>query len=264
MAPPPPPRLHDRQRAQGAGLARTRLGGCPHSSPAASLPEIVAPYFDEVAGAARSGLFDAIGHLDIVKRWLVPHVLPEQFAQAPEIYEPVLAALVASGTALEVNASGLRQLPRETYPTAAVVARYRELGGRHVTIGSDAHRMGWFAYGLAEAYRLAASTGFEELAFRRGGDRVIGAPPSGTRSGVSVRSRSRDARESQRHCANGGGLVRSKPDHRARTGAVGRPRAGHRRLRRRVELGGTGGDRGLGWRRRDTGAGGIIRRGPVD
>jgi histidinol-phosphatase (PHP family) len=71
-----------------------------------------------------------------------------------------------------VNASGLRQLPRETYPSAAIVARYRELGGRNVTIGSDAHRTEWFAYGLATAYRQAAHAGFESLVFRRGGDRV--------------------------------------------------------------------------------------------
>jgi histidinol-phosphatase (PHP family) len=137
-----------------------------------SLPDIVAPYFDEVIGAARSGLFDTIGHLDFMKRYLVPHILPAQLAAAPELYEPVLAALVASGTALEVNASGLRQLPRETYPSPGIVARYRELGGRHVTIGSDAHRTEWFAYGLEKAYGAAVGAGFESLTFRRGASRV--------------------------------------------------------------------------------------------
>ena len=137
-----------------------------------SLGDIVAPYFDEVIGAARSGLFDTIGHLDFVKRYLVPHVLPAQLAAAPELYEVVLLALVESGTALEVNASGLRQLPREPYPRPEIVARYRELGGRHVTIGSDAHRTEWFAYGLGEAYRAVSSAGYEALAFRRGGPRV--------------------------------------------------------------------------------------------
>jgi histidinol-phosphatase (PHP family) len=137
-----------------------------------SLAEIVAPYFDEVIGAARSGLFDTIGHLDFVKRYLVPHVLPAELAAAPELYEPVLLALVESGTALEVNASGLRQLPRETYPRRSIVDRYRELGGRHVTIGSDAHRTEWFAYGLAEAYRAVSGAGYEALAFRRGGPRI--------------------------------------------------------------------------------------------
>lgn len=137
-----------------------------------SLSAIVAPYFDEVIGAARSGLFDTIGHLDFVKRYLVPRVLPAQLAAAPELYEPMLTALVESGTALEVNASGLRQLARETYPSAAIVARYRELGGRHVTVGTDAHRVEWFGYGLERAYRIVRSAGYRELAFRRGDGRV--------------------------------------------------------------------------------------------
>ena len=55
-----------------------------------SLSEIVAPSFDEVAAAARSGLFDAIGHIDGVKRYLYPHVSPAALAAAPELYEPIL------------------------------------------------------------------------------------------------------------------------------------------------------------------------------
>ena len=144
-----------------------------------SLPDIVEPYFDEVLGAARSGLFDTMGHLDFVKRYLVPHVMPADLAAAPELYEPLLRALVDGGTALEVNASGLRQVARETYPSAAMVARYRELGGRAVTVGSDAHRADWFAYGLRQAYRQAASAGFEALTFRRGAERVLVPMPVG-------------------------------------------------------------------------------------
>ncbi len=45
------------------------------------LAEVVAPYFVEVEAAARSGLFDAIGHIDGVKRYLHPHVMPADFAQ---------------------------------------------------------------------------------------------------------------------------------------------------------------------------------------
>lgn len=137
-----------------------------------SLPEIVAPYFDEVVAAARSGLFDTIGHLDYLKRYLHPHVLPAAFAAAPELYEPALAALVEHGVTLEVNTSGLRQPPGETYPAPWVVARYRELGGLRVTAGSDAHCDGSFAFGLGAAYAAVTSAGFASLAFRRGGDLV--------------------------------------------------------------------------------------------
>ncbi|MGZ8527470.1 MAG: histidinol-phosphatase [Candidatus Limnocylindrales bacterium] len=143
-----------------------------------SLAEVVAPYFDQVRAAARSGLFDTIGHLDVVKRYLHPHVLPADRAARPELFEPVLLALVDSGTALEVNTSGLRHPVRETYPPAAIVERYRELGGLRVTAGSDAHRPEWLAWGLDEGYRILARAEFAELTFRRGGDPVAIALPA--------------------------------------------------------------------------------------
>jgi len=139
-----------------------------------SLAEIVAPAFDEVAAAARSGLFDTIGHIDVVKRYLHPHVLPERFAEQPELYEPILRALVESGTALEVNTSGLRHGPAETYPAPATVSRFRDLGGERVTIGSDAHRAPHFAWALGDGYDVARSAGFDHLAFR---DEVRPLPP---------------------------------------------------------------------------------------
>ena len=131
------------------------------------IDELVGPFMDQVTAAARTGLFDTIGHLDVVKRYLFPVMKPAQLADRPDLLEPALAALIESGTALEVNTSGLRHPVAETYPAAATVARFRELGGQAVTVGSDAHRPGWFAYGLDVAYQIAADAGFETLAFRR-------------------------------------------------------------------------------------------------
>ena len=133
-----------------------------------SLAEIVAPSFEEVEAAARSGLFDAIGHIDVVKRYLYPHVKPAALEAAPELYEPILRALVDSGTALEVNTSGLRYAIGVTFPHPAIVARFRELGGRAVTVGSDAHRADQFSWGLGDGYAIAAEAGFTQLTFRRG------------------------------------------------------------------------------------------------
>ncbi len=147
--------------------------------------KVVAPYFAEVVAAARSQLFDTLGHLDYVKKYLAQHVPPAAFVAAPHVYEPVLRALVETGTGLEINASGLRQAPREPYPASWVVARFRELGGRLVTAGSDAHRAHSFAYGLAHVYAAAAAAGFEELAIRR-------APgPGGPRDRVAIPERRR-------------------------------------------------------------------------
>jgi histidinol-phosphatase (PHP family) len=138
-----------------------------------SLADIVAPAFDEALAAARSGLFDALGHLDVVKRYLHPFVTKEALAAAPELYEPILRALVDSGTALEVNTSGLRHAVGETYPSAATVRRFHDMGGRAVTVGSDAHRAEHFGWALADGYQYAMDAGFRTLTFRRGGTSVL-------------------------------------------------------------------------------------------
>ena len=144
-----------------------------------SLAEIVGPSFDEAEAAARSGLFDALGHLDVVKRYLHPFVTKEALAAAPELYEPILRALVDSGTALEINTSGLRHAVGETYPSAAVVCRFREMGGRAVTVGSDAHRAEHFGWALADGYSHALDAGFRALTFRRGGPSIQVDIPDG-------------------------------------------------------------------------------------
>jgi len=137
-----------------------------------SLDEALAPYLAEIAAAAGSGLFDAIGHLDVVRRYLHGTFSAPEIFGAVELFEPALRALVDSGTALELNSSGYRHPAGEAYPGPPLVARYRELGGQRVTAGSDAHRKGHFAWGLEAGYRVLAEAGFTALTFRRGGDRV--------------------------------------------------------------------------------------------
>ena len=136
---------------------RTRRPTWPSFAAGRPLAEIVAPYFDEVIGAARSGLFDTIGHLDFVKRYLVPHVhAGAARRRARAVRARARRARREPARPWRSTRPACASCPRETYPSAAIVARYRELGGRHVTIGSDAHRTEWFAYGLGKAYRQAA------------------------------------------------------------------------------------------------------------
>jgi histidinol-phosphatase (PHP family) len=136
------------------------------------LDEIVAPYYNEVMAGVRSGLFDTIGHLDVVKRYLHPWVTAADLARREDLLESVLAAIVDSGVALEVNTSGLIYPGAETYPSPAVVRRYHELGGTRVVAGSDAHRRDGLAQHFDQARRIILEAGFEALTFGRGGQRA--------------------------------------------------------------------------------------------
>ena len=69
--------------------------------------------------------------------------------------------------ALEVNTSGLRYTIKAAFPHPSIVSRFRELGGRAVTVGSDAHSAQSANWGLADGYGIIADAGFEALTFRR-------------------------------------------------------------------------------------------------
>lgn len=137
-----------------------------------SLDEVLEPYYAEIIAAARTGLFDTIGHLDVVRRYLHPHITFEDLAARQDLQEPALRAIIDANVSLEVNSSGFRYPGGETYPSRAVVARYRELGGERIVVGSDAHSRGSFAHRLAVAYGHLVAAGFDALTFRRGGDPV--------------------------------------------------------------------------------------------
>ncbi len=126
--------------------------------------QVYGPYFELLGQAAASGLFDILGHFDVAKKFGVNEYGPFEFGQWAHLAEPVLRLAADAGLVLEINASGLRQYPNETYPTAEALDRFRQLGGVGVTLGSDGHVRRHGCWGLEMAAATAAAAGWSELA----------------------------------------------------------------------------------------------------
>jgi histidinol-phosphatase (PHP family) len=118
-------------------------------------------YFEEVANAAASGLYDVIAHPDLVKKF------GSRPVSAPgDWYEQTAAALAESGCAVEVNSAGLRKPVREIYPSLELLSACRRRGVP-ATTGSDAHSPGEVGEGLSLARELLLSAGYSSvLVFR--------------------------------------------------------------------------------------------------
>lgn len=116
--------------------------------------EVWAEYFDRLAGAAGSGLFDILGHPDLCKKF---SIYPEEDCRP--LYEKFLQAARQTGTAIEINTSGLRKECREMYPNSAIVKRAAELGVG-LTFGSDAHAPGEVGMDFGKAVALARDCGY--------------------------------------------------------------------------------------------------------
>jgi len=118
--------------------------------------EIYADYYALVYAAAESGLFDAVGHLDLPKKF--GHLPPEE---TWDLVEGVLGAVRGAGIALDVNTAGWRKPVGEPYPAPAILKRARELG-IPVVLGSDAHAPEELGWRFPEAAALLREAGYRE------------------------------------------------------------------------------------------------------
>jgi histidinol-phosphatase (PHP family) len=121
-------------------------------------------YFSAVWETAASGLFDAIGHLDLLKRYAIRRWGVYDPRRYIDEIEAVLRAAIETGTGLEINTSGLRQAPGEPFPDLNTLRRYRELGGEILTLGTDAHRVADLGRNIGDGVALAQAAGFRALA----------------------------------------------------------------------------------------------------
>ena len=111
-------------------------------------------YFETLAAAARSGLFDSLSHPDLIKIF---------GARAASFdYGPVVAAIADSGVAVEVSTAGLHKPVHELYPHPEFLAACRALD-IPVTLASDAHTPDVVGRDFDRALELLRSAGYDTV-----------------------------------------------------------------------------------------------------
>jgi histidinol-phosphatase (PHP family) len=125
-------------------------------------------YFDALAAAARSGLFDSLSHPDLVKIF---------GARAASFdYGPVVEAIAAAGVAVEVSTAGLHKPVGELYPNPEFLGACRARGVP-VTLASDAHSPDLVGRDFDLALELLRSVGYDTVTVfeqRRGRQEPLG------------------------------------------------------------------------------------------
>jgi histidinol-phosphatase (PHP family) len=133
------------------------------------LYEVYREYYELIAGLAATGLFDIVGHPDVIKKF--GH-RPERDYASLEL--GALRAVAKAGMALDVNTSGLRRPAKEIYPSLRILRAAREMG-IGITFGSDAHEPKLVGESFPEAVALVRSAGYTH--FRRYSKRAFELVP---------------------------------------------------------------------------------------
>ncbi len=129
-----------------------------------------ARYFEMLAEAARSGLYDILAHPDLIKYWGGRRPVP---ARDPRFhYEPAIEAIAETGVAVEISTAGLRKPIGEIYPATDFAEMCVEAGATFA-LSSDAHVPEDVGYGYDAALAALERWGVDELAVFEGRERRI-------------------------------------------------------------------------------------------
>lgn len=132
-------------------------------------------YFEEVLETIEWGGIDAIAHLTYPARYITGRQgLECNLSKFDKQIEKIFLSAAKNNIALEINTSSLRNtlrnaLRKENYettePDLKYVKMYRELGGKYITAGSDAHRTADIGFGINEAVNIALKAGFDKITY---------------------------------------------------------------------------------------------------
>jgi histidinol-phosphatase (PHP family) len=135
-----------------------------------SSEEIWRRYFESIAEAARSGLFDILAHPDLVKYWGAARAVPE--GDLRRYYEPAIEAIADTHIAVELSTAGLRKPVGEMYPSRAFLEMCLEAGAP-IALSSDAHRPEDVGADYDQALELLEQLGVRELCVFDGRERRL-------------------------------------------------------------------------------------------
>lgn len=133
-----------------------------------NVPALLETYFTELLSIAQHDCYDVLGHITYPLRYIEGDAgIPVDIAQYRDCIAEIFRTVIANRRGIELNTSGFRQKYGKPFPDAELLRLYRDLGGRLLTLGSDAHRPEDVAGGIAEGAALAKAVGFDRIAYYR-------------------------------------------------------------------------------------------------
>lgn len=121
------------------------------------IDEIWESYFNAIEEMAKSGLFDIVGHLDLIK---IFKFLPNRDIRI--LAKNALMAIKRSGMAIEINAAGYRKPIGEPYPSKNLLEAIYELD-IPITLASDAHEIDQIGFKYDDIVKTAKEIGFSQV-----------------------------------------------------------------------------------------------------
>ena len=120
-------------------------------------------YYEEILKVIRQYKhYSVLAHLDLIVRYDKQGVYP--FDKVKDLIAEILRTAIADGKGIEINTSSWHYGLKDTQPSRDILKLYKDLGGKIITIGSDAHNTSYLGDHIEEARKiLRDEIGFEQF-----------------------------------------------------------------------------------------------------
>lgn len=109
--------------------------------------------------------FDIVGHIGYVRRYGPYEDRSMPYAEFSDIIDMILKRVIDDGRGIEVNTSGYAYNLGSPIPDFDIIERYKELGGKIITIGSDAHDPKCIGARFLDTLKRVHRIGFKSVAY---------------------------------------------------------------------------------------------------
>jgi histidinol-phosphatase (PHP family) len=118
-------------------------------------------YFNEQLEVVKWNGFDSLAHFDYPARYIAERTnIKLDYTKYENIIDEILKILIKNNKALEVNTSTISKPLARPMADECVLKRYKELGGKLITLGSDAHTKENLGKDLIKGLEIIKKLGF--------------------------------------------------------------------------------------------------------
>ena len=96
--------------------------------------------------------YSCLAHLDLLARYDENGIYP--FENEKDIIAEILKYAIRDEKGIEINTSSWKYGLKDTQPSRAILKLYKDLGGKIITVGSDAHETKYLASHIKDAYAI--------------------------------------------------------------------------------------------------------------
>ena len=105
--------------------------------------------------------YSILGHLDVIKRYDKQGEI--EFEKIKDLIEEIFEIVIADGKGIELNTSSYAYNLKSLMPSKEILKLYYDMGGKIITIGSDAHDADRIGDRVLQSQKILKEIGFEGI-----------------------------------------------------------------------------------------------------